>query len=370
MVSKINSGYINPDNTSLVSEIKKFLETADWLTPLNLQEERHKVLTGKTQNPHFIYQAVDSNKLKQYLQKLESLKLGSGTEVENYFIRRKAEELSLKVKLILNRGKSVITEISSKLYGLTFNDDIVRSAEIDSRINESFGGKDSISAIETVVQIKNYLASYNITGWKVSVSGLEDFYVRVRSSQKEILVNKEINWDFCDLDNLLAHEVDGHVLRSINSINQTDELFRKPFPFYIKTEEGLASYLADYYSSTALISRKHHALKYLGGKVALTSTFYEVYKYLIDFGFTADLAFQRTFRLKRGFEDTSVPGCFAREAIYYEGLIEVKKYLDNGGDVKKLFSCKSSLEDLDKVPIAKNTILPNRLDKKIRFSLS
>ena len=40
-------------------------------------------------------------------------------------------------------------------------------------------------------------------------------------------------------------------------------LFQKPLPFYIKTEEGLASFLGDYISTTADISRKHHALNIL-----------------------------------------------------------------------------------------------------------
>ncbi|OGV96833.1 hypothetical protein A2W24_03275 [Microgenomates group bacterium RBG_16_45_19] len=86
--------------------------------------------------------------------------------------------------------------------------------------------------------------------------------------------SQEINWDFCDLDNTLAHEIDGHVVRAVNMSRQVKPLFQKPWPFYLKTEEGLASFLGDYLSpQTALISRKHHALKYLAGHWHLDEPF-------------------------------------------------------------------------------------------------
>jgi len=160
---------------------------------------------------------------------------------------------------------------------------------------------------------------------------------------------------------MLAHEIDGHVLRYLNSQHQENQLFRSPLPFYIKTEEGIASFLGDYCSVNGAITLKHHALKYLAGILAETSSFREVYTFLMDSGFTPDLAFQRTFRLKRGLMDTSQPGCFTKEALYYEGMIEVKTFIDKGGDLRKLFAAKICLDDVGLMPLLKQVLIPKRL---------
>lgn len=162
---------------------------------------------------------------------------------------------------------------------------------------------------------------------------------------------------------MLAHEIDGHVLRGINSTKQQDLLLQKSLPFYIKTEEGLASFLGDYCSTSGEINRKHHALKYLAGQLAITSSFKMVFEFLVDNGFTPDLAFQRTFRLKRGLTDTGIPGCYGKEAVYYEGMVEVKRYLDEGGSVEKLYSAKIGLADLQFTEIPTGIIIPDRIKK-------
>ena len=56
-----------------------------------------------------------------------------------------------------------------------------------------------------------------------------------------------------------------------------------------------------------------------------------------------------------------MPGCNAREAMYYEGMLEVKDYLDSGGNIQKLFAGKIGLDDIDQIPIPENQIIPERL---------
>jgi hypothetical protein len=214
---------------------------------------------------------------------------------------------------------------------------------------------------DIVFELKKNLEAYGIRNWKVELTDLTDFYIRIEQARRLILVSKNFNWDFANFDNTLAHEIEGHVLRAVNMAKQKDPIFRQPLPFYIKTEEGLASFLGDYCSTTAEIARKHHAPKYIAGMIALKGTFIDVYRFFIKNGFTPELAFQRTFRLKRGFEDTSLYGVFAREAMYYEGMMEVKDYIDSQGDVKLLFSGKFGLDDLSLAPLLDKVIVPKRL---------
>jgi hypothetical protein len=53
-----------------------------------------------------------------------------------------------------------------------------------------------------------------------------------------------------------------------------------------------------------------------------------------------------------------MPGLYAKEAMYYEGMQEVKAYIDSGGDLQKRFAAKASLEDLKHIPTPENIKIP------------
>lgn len=346
---------------ALLHQIKVFLKRSYWLTPINLEEARISFLQNQVINPIFVYPEMPLEQLKVFQLELKSTPESEGNSLEAYVTNRSKHELELKIDLLLARGTERLGPISQKLYDCSFNSSYIDQAKVDTNIQETFGGKDNASVEKVVETFQSNLKKYGVSNWTVKPTIESDFYVRVIPHKQLVQVSRSINWDFCDLDNLIAHEIDGHVLRGINASKQKHPLLRKPFPFYIKTEEGLASYLADYHSSTGNLSRKHHALKYLAGHLGTRSTFIEIFSYFMDYGFTPDLAFQRTFRLKRGFDDTSMPGIYAREAVYYEGMLQVKDYLSSGGDLEKLYSCKCGLLDLEYVELTEHQLLPERL---------
>jgi hypothetical protein len=275
-------------------------------------------------------------------------------------------ETKLKIKLFLSIGApNNMTRYSQKLYQCRFDKESLSNAKKDAANRGTFSAQENLSAEEFRIKLKSYLKKYDIKNWKIEIKKNTDFFIQIRHKKDLITINEDINWDFNSLDSVLAHEIDGHVVRSVNAQKQENELYQNPFPFYIKTEEGLASYLGDFCADSGMLALKHHAIKYLGGYVALHNSFREVYNFFLDYGFTQALAFQRAFRLKRGFTDTSFPGVFAREAIYYEGMLEVKKYIEGGGSVEKLFSGKVSLKYIDNIPIPEKIIIPQRIIKNL-----
>ncbi|MFV1917176.1 MAG: tyrosine/phenylalanine carboxypeptidase domain-containing protein, partial [Patescibacteria group bacterium] len=274
---------------------------------------------------------------------------------------KRIEETKLKVKLFLAKESADLSEISQKLYQVYFDKKSLARAMKDAKRNTRFGTQENLDAKDTACAINEYLKKYKIDKWNVRITDKVDFYFQVRPKRKLITISSSINWDYVGLDSALAHEVDGHVIRAINAHAQK-RYFRENFPFYIKTEEGLSCYLSDYLSDGGELTRAHHAIKYLGGLFALAHSFRKTYEFFLNYGFTPDLAFQRTFRLKRGYTDTSQPGCFAREAMYYEGMLEVKDYLEGGGDIRKLYAGKVGLRDLDLVPIPENQVIPKRTE--------
>ena len=47
--------------------------------------------------------------------------------------------------------------------------------------------------------------------------------------------------------------------------------------------------------------------------------------------------------------------------MYYQGMREVKAYLDQGGNLAKLYAGKFGLKDLQDVPIPENELIPERI---------
>ena len=344
-----------------INELKKQIHLSEWFSPLNLKEEREKFLANPTYNPHFFYPEFDKKSLIELKKELNTINPSSNDVLETWILERKVKELELEISLCLARGTSEISSVTTQLYNCTFQKKYLKNAELDAASPLPFESKENKSAEEIISGIQQYLENYDIYDWSLELSEQSDFYFRVKAAQKRMLISKNFNWDFTDFDNMLAHEIDGHVIRAINASRQKHPLLKKPLAFYIKTEEGLASFLGNYCSKTGEINRKHHALKYLAGHLALTSSFQVVFNFLCANGFTPSLAFQRTFRLKRGFENTAITGCFAKEAMYYEGMLEVKNFLDNGGDIKKLYSGKIGLADIPHTQIPADIIIPQRM---------
>lgn len=352
---------ILPRGKISLQKIRAVLKTFYWFYPTNYTREKEKFLDSRTYNPKLLYPNLPFNKLSNYLETIEKMKIPEATDVASIIKSRKIEETKIKLKLILARGTVDITKFSAKLYQLKFDKKTLSSALEDSAISDNFNSRESLSVKQVAKQFLKYLSTYQKTNWKIIQSKRNDFYFQVRCKKNLISIGNNINWDYCDLETTFAHEIDGHVVRFINAQKQVNPLFQNNLPFYIKTEEGLACFLGDYLSKNGELSRKHHALKYLAGFIALNHSFRETYNFLKDNGFSCDLAFQRTLRLKRGFTDTSIPGCNAREAMYYEGMMEVKNYLEDGGNIRKLYAGKVGLQDLDYIPTPKNLIIPDRL---------
>lgn len=344
-----------------LKKIRIFLKTHQYLAPINFRQESRKFFKDKKYNPQFHYPNVAISALKQFESDIEDFQNPKIYDWEAWIYKRKIEETKLKLRLLLAIGTSSVTHISTLLYQLKFDEKTLESAKKDTLIPASFKKSKPMSSKEIARSINRYLEKHKIKDWKIILSSRYDFSFQILPKSKLIKIGRYINWDKGDLEYILAHEIDGHVVRAENASKQKNKLYRNIFPFYIKTEEGLACYLGDYFSRSGETTIRNHAISYLAAYFAKTHIFSETYKFLVDYGFSPEHAFQKTFRLKRGFKNTEMPGVFAREAVYYEGMQEVKNYLDNGGDIRKLFAGKVGLAEADIIPVPRNQIIPERI---------
>ncbi len=355
----------NQTMTDSLQELSSFLHQSKWHTPLNFKKEEEAFLNGKKKNPEFIYFTLPVKELQHLTLKVRNeIEAGSQKDDDSVaqIIRgRRRKELLLNAELHLAEDNDSFSKISTELFQLEFTPKYLKTAEKDIDLPVSFLSQENTTAEQAKAIFLDTLEKYGLEGWRIEVVDQHDFRMRVKANEKLMLINRNTNWEFSDIDGTIAHEVEGHILRAANAHRQSDPLFQKPLPFYIKTEEGLASFLADYCSTSNELNRKYHSLKFYAGYKSLTTDFAEIFELFTAYGFTQSNAFQRTFRLKRGLKNTAKPGLFAKEAVYYQGMLEVKKYLDDGGDVKKLYAGKVGLEDLEYAPIPQHQIIPERL---------
>ena len=97
---------------------------------------------------------------------------------------------------------------------------------------------------------------------------------------------------------------------------------------------------------------KTYAGRVLANDLSLKNSFCAVYNSLLEY-FPKNDAWTLTLRAKRGLSDTSKPGAFTKDHIYLKGFLNVKKYAERGGDIKKLYIGKIGIEH---VPLLKYII--------------
>lgn len=351
-----------------ILEIKNYLARAFWFTPLNFKTEKEKFFTSQTYNPQFIYPPKNIELLQKYLEKLESLKFSTDNSIESYYWQRSKKEVILRLKLALGQGTYKFSNISKELYQVNFSKELLNQAKLDSKFSKSETDKNIFYSEQIKKRVEDYLANNNIENWQINIdTNRKDFTMRVVPNLKQIWIAKNLELNEIETKSLLIHELDGHLVRTINAHNQTNPILKKQFPFYLKTEEGLASYIEELYIKNKNYDLRKKALKYLGCFIASKSSFRETYNFFINNHYDKkdieNLSFKVTLRIKKGFSDTSKPGFFARELTYYQGMQEIKKYIDNNGDIKKLFSGKFGLADLEKIETCNNVIIPKQLIK-------
>ena len=100
---------------------------------------------------------------------------------------------------------------------------------------------------------------------------------------------------------------------------------------------------------------------------AMDHSLSETYHHLIELGFKDSNAVHSVFKIKRGFVDTSKPGAFTKDALYFKGYKKVLKYFKEGGSMKDLYYGKYDLDDIDlikQIPeLREAKLLPKWLNK-------
>jgi len=327
------------------------------LTPNNLDSEIQKFKQNKTYNPQFTYNpiTIDTIELRHNLSQIYTDESPFGTLASN-----KIKELNLLLDLIENRGSAkTITEISSLIYGSPNKNDLNYFNKIKLKRQK----EEKLSAKELKIAFEETLNNYGINNWKIIIKKNIISNCVVNKNRK-IFIKEDGKFTKSRIDNLIIHEIETHLLTAENGLKQNLKLFNKGFAGYLKTQEGLALYNLE----------QNQAIPYeIGNKtgqlesilLSLENSFVDTFNELKQKGLTTDSALRLVLRAKRGLSDTSKPGAFTKDYVYYSGKKEIDEFIENGGNIKDLYLGKFNVKDLDLIKQIANPEHPRYVPKWI-----
>lgn len=199
-----------------------------------------------------------------------------------------------------------------------------------------------VSAERMIAYFEAAFAERGLTGWVVEADPVMSARVLVDGAKRVIRVRTNARFRHRDLDRLVVHELDVHARRSMNGRAQALHCFATGLPGSLATEEGLAMVGEEVSgtSSPGVLNRQLEVLRAI--KHARTAGFKEVHDTLRD-RVGPGLAWGVTLRIKRGLSDPSLPGVYAKDSVYLAGRTKVRAWLDDGGDIAKLYVGKVGL---------------------------
>lgn len=343
-------------------------------TPTNLEIEKQKFFASDTYEPQFTYRIVKNNNA-EILKKLSSLREISDVDprISDFYIKLIESKKDSSDLMHAVGNNELVTEISYKKYGkpssmLFRNSARVLRGKVDSYniVDMKKVSKDDMLGYEEIAAIfESVFNELNLNDWSVGKSiNIAKNGAKVGIKKKEVLLDPNIERSKFKLRKTLVHEVGTHVLRSVNGSNSGfDALSNANLPSYLDVEEGLATWNE---SNMDLLT-----LRWLKEKAALVWAIYlgenlsfrELYNCVLGVLPTRS-AFDVVYRVKRGLEDTSYPGIYAKDVVYFRGFRKVMGRLEKDLSLyEKLYAGKIGFEQCEWVDtglIPKAKIVPSR----------
>lgn len=270
------------------------------LKPLNLEEEKQKFFQNFSYNPQFVY-------VRDFSQE-ELLKYG--TPRKKYY----------------NHAIKMLDK-----YGIFYKKDV-----------------QNLSPQEIENQIQLIFQKLKTPPIKISFMPKQISRVLIKDGEIMFKSNIAINQD--QLISILNHEIQTHFLRKWNdTLHNLDSNTDNNVDFRL-TEEGLAN-LHSFIERKDKIIKKSF-LTYMATYCAQENSFSKVFSLLKSMGQKDDIAWNITVKQKRGLNDTSQPGGFSKDLVYFEGIVKIWQWMmDAHNDPRDLYLGRIGLADITKTKL-------------------
>lgn len=276
------------------------------ITPQNLLEEKSKFMADYSYNPQFTYQEeITQEKLYQHGFPQKWYSQHAQNILDAAYHHRNERDLTMMKGPVIDQE-----EVNHKI--LSF----LKMHHLDGRFE--------------IIWSSSFLSRVTITSEAIKLKTIAEY-------RKDETIG------------MLYHEIGTHALRRINYEQQPWYKKKKKFEFgdYLRTEEGLASLHS--LLPLAYKSAYSTALRYLAVQVSQEKSFSELWQYLTRYVDDLETRWMICVRQKRGITDTSQPGGFTKDLVYFEGLVQVCQWLiKNNFDLESLYWGKMAWQDVAK----------------------
>ncbi|HAI98184.1 TPA: hypothetical protein DCL30_01405 [Candidatus Peribacteria bacterium] len=348
----------------LFSQIDEDLSMLQWLKPTNLLDELSRLQQDRTYNPRFSYPSC-GDVLEDAERRLEEEVIDDSAQ--GVLLEKKRKELLQRIALLRARGNAnSFTEASHALFGAPSHALIrVATTALRDRPKEPFAQEEPLDIEKAAQLLRSALARYGLHDWQVVVKS--KVVADSATGPKTIFLREGVDFSRPRIDALIAHEIETHALTTENGSHQPLALLRRGCAYYLDTQEGLAIYNQNRVLPPFHEKRYGPARSVLGIVFGLKHSFAKTRQYLEEeLRYSSQKALTKTIDIKRGLKDTSEHGGFTKGVTYLRGLRAIERFVDGGGDLRRLYIGKVSLRDLDLIEKIPSLLPPLLLPSYLR----
>ena len=345
---------------SEIHELLSNFEVLTYVNPNNEKRAKKKFFKSNfTVNPEFTYDPIKINAFELKNQ-LHSVNL---RDIKDISIQNLYESVingfTKKIDLLSTLDTEDFKYNSLRYFGRPDKKDL-RNAKYIMLLPSVPGEARRSPRLGAKKAVEKFRESFDYYGFQgnIEISNQALSEVMVLNSQQKVVIRKDAEFEFKELNYLAEHEVGVHMVTTMNSIKQPLKVFNLGLPINTLTQEGLAV-LAEYLSGNITMKR----LKVLALRVIVVdlmasgSDFKECFNYLIDeYQVDSDLAWSIVVRVFRG-------GGFTKDHLYLKGFVMMLNFWKNGNDLTPLLIGKTSLEFYNTI----NEMMDRKLIHKPEF---
>jgi alpha-L-glutamate ligase-like protein/uncharacterized protein (TIGR02421 family) len=319
----------------------------NFIRPIKIGVHKRKYLNEDNYGPKIKYKEIPFNPIEE-IEILEKIKFEED-DLSQIF-KEKKDEIVLKLKLLEARSTPEFTEISKKLYGYPTLDEIENAKKIlkDNQNKKIDENEHLLNFEETKKILEETLNKYGLYEWRIVAKRNIVSSCSIKKN-KIILLKENAFFSRLKIEKLIAHEIETHLLTTENGSKQPYKIFQYGLKDYLKIQEGLAIYNVE--KKLLLLFEENTKIAQLIVAMSMPDkTLLEIAEILEkEYGVDKRNAIGTAIKVKRGVGDENAKGVFTKDYLYYSGYKEIKKFLENGGDLKDLYLGKVNLEQIEKI---------------------
>lgn len=310
------------------------ISTGD-LTPTNYYEEKERFFSSQNYNPIFTYRKRGTNNIVHRIKELElELKnLRLPEELRQYFLGYLSNLTDiLHVKETIGTNK--FPYFAQRLFRDTLSDLTIPLNYISVIEPSNIPEKDLLNAQEIAHEFRKVLDTYNLPDVAISIDDFNDHMIRVDT--KSLVIGSRIRRKPQNVQRLIVHEVETHILQSYNLAEAKNPLLRLTYlSDSLLFGEGMAVY-NEHLTKTITPDAFDTYYYRLKAVQMIGLSFREIFTYLNQY-ISAEKAYAITARVKRGMHNTSDSGGYPKDASYLLGFHRIQEYLKNGSSLSFLY---------------------------------